>query len=532
MMMIVLIGVMGAGLLTFVSSDLNSVIEENRGQRAFELADAGVAAAKRQLTSHCGSDPDCELLYDGVGTPADIRWSTFYPGLDGGGMTLTDLDGSATTPNEVNVAIEYRDGTDDFKVISEGTYGVARRKIEAIFELTETAGVGSTPAFYSRSDITLEKRVAINGVSLFSERNITIKDFDVKNSPLDFQRSYERDNTISKDVLNINDPFTCLKDALGNCVVKDELGDWDIEPWNTTGRKGVTPYPEYPALYPSSTERFEGVGFAAEGKICGSSSCQNDDPSVADGVYGYDCTTGEYASAGCPDTPDTSSSPPRGNKLTFVDKDDELGPGGSERPNADVSSDVISYPFERTIPDPVRLKQLALDYPDGADLDPGKYWPDPPPNADRWNQLFDAASKDSPKVVFVDGDGTGVDFQGVPEENAYGILVVWCGKLTLKGPFKGIIITLHGDNNELPGNTNCDPGKGGFVSEGQKITGYAYTEGHIGGDPGIHLKENSVLNPFTGPGRDALLGYAFGEGDGGGGGTSTVQMQGWRELYE
>ena len=50
--MIVLIGVMGAGLLTFVSRDLNTVIEENRGQRAFEVADAGIAAAKRQLASN------------------------------------------------------------------------------------------------------------------------------------------------------------------------------------------------------------------------------------------------------------------------------------------------------------------------------------------------------------------------------------------------------------------------------------------------------------------------------------------------
>ena len=31
-MMILLIGVMGAGLLTFVSRDLNTVIEENRGR--------------------------------------------------------------------------------------------------------------------------------------------------------------------------------------------------------------------------------------------------------------------------------------------------------------------------------------------------------------------------------------------------------------------------------------------------------------------------------------------------------------------
>ena len=42
MIMIVLIGVMGAGLLTFVNRDLNTVVEENRGQRAFEMADAGI----------------------------------------------------------------------------------------------------------------------------------------------------------------------------------------------------------------------------------------------------------------------------------------------------------------------------------------------------------------------------------------------------------------------------------------------------------------------------------------------------------
>src|ERR671910_290473 len=48
-MMILLIGVMGAGLLTFVQNDLKSVIEANKGQRALDIADAGVAAAKAHL---------------------------------------------------------------------------------------------------------------------------------------------------------------------------------------------------------------------------------------------------------------------------------------------------------------------------------------------------------------------------------------------------------------------------------------------------------------------------------------------------
>jgi hypothetical protein len=48
--MIVLIGVMGAGLLTFVSRDLESVLQVNQGQRAQDMADAGLAAAKRHLS--------------------------------------------------------------------------------------------------------------------------------------------------------------------------------------------------------------------------------------------------------------------------------------------------------------------------------------------------------------------------------------------------------------------------------------------------------------------------------------------------
>ena len=68
MIMILLLGVMGAGLLTFVSKDLNTVVEVNRGQRAFEVADAGIGAAKRQLSSDCSANPTgCNAHYDNPG---------------------------------------------------------------------------------------------------------------------------------------------------------------------------------------------------------------------------------------------------------------------------------------------------------------------------------------------------------------------------------------------------------------------------------------------------------------------------------
>jgi len=44
---VVIVGVMGAGLLTLVSTDLQAVIAVNRGEQAFELAEAGSRSRKR-----------------------------------------------------------------------------------------------------------------------------------------------------------------------------------------------------------------------------------------------------------------------------------------------------------------------------------------------------------------------------------------------------------------------------------------------------------------------------------------------------
>ena len=483
MIMIVLMSVMGAGLLAFTNRDINTVVEENRGQRAFEVADAGIGAAKRQLSS------DAEIDHYNGGT-GDIQWSASQ-----GGLTLQDLDGDGDPTDSVNVKIEAV-GMDKYKAISEGTYGASRRKIEAIFDMIETAGAGSTPAFYTQSDIKIKKRVTINGVSLFSERNITIEDIKPSLTPASFKADYEG-FTGSDDVLTINNS------------VDDELGDWDVPPWNTIGRKGLTPYS---LPYTTTSEPFEGVGLAAEGKICGSSSCQSDSPSVADGVYGYDSTTGT-----------------KGNNLRFAEKINcSTGIAEPNRnPNGTTCStpaqNIITYPFERTEPDPVRLKQLAQNYPGGS-----KYYVGSSPP---WNTLFSTASANDPKVVFIDAQGSGVTFKNTTVANNYGILVVWCGKLTLESAFKGVVISLHG--NELPGGTTCAADKGGLVNKGQTLTGYAYAEGDVGGAQGIELEENSVLNPFTGPGRDAMLGYAFDEGGASGTPASVeTKLTSWRELYE
>jgi len=176
--MIVLLGVMGAGLLTFVSRDLNIVVEENRGQRAFEVAEAGIGAAKRQLSKDCSDDPTiCPSHYDypdDDGTD-NIQWAETNSGL-----TLQDLDGDGDPTDYAIVTIESK-GADSYEVISTGHYGTAKRKIEAVFKGVEapapTGGDGlGHPLYYTPSDIKIETQVFMNSMSLFTEQDIILED--------------------------------------------------------------------------------------------------------------------------------------------------------------------------------------------------------------------------------------------------------------------------------------------------------------------------------------------------------------------
>ena len=101
---VVVIGVVGAGLLTFVSTDLQAVVAVNRGEQAFELAEAGVEIAKARLARD----------------PSPAGWSSGEIRADGMG------------DNSVSVSIE-RVGDGSFEVVSTGRYGETRRKIEALF---------------------------------------------------------------------------------------------------------------------------------------------------------------------------------------------------------------------------------------------------------------------------------------------------------------------------------------------------------------------------------------------------------------
>src|SRR5215217_1597719 len=302
--MIVLIGVMGAGLLTFVNTNMNTVIEENRGQRAFEVADAGIAAAERQLETDCIGNSTCMIFYnDPIGDAGgdDKRWSVAK-----GGLTLNDLDGDATTSDSVTVTIDYRESdatTNDYKVISTGTYGSSKRKIEAIFKpIAGGGGSGGNvinPAYYTQSDIRIWSDptggVSVKGMSLFSERNIIIEgllpytscvepdrasftsDSDYKKALADFDKDAAY-NLCLKREWEVGNDAGKLTTTPGNKVLKDWNSTTYTPPgnWNTIGRLDRL------------NSSFEGVGFGADGMICASTTnCDDPSDSVADGRYGY-----------------------------------------------------------------------------------------------------------------------------------------------------------------------------------------------------------------------------------------------------
>jgi hypothetical protein len=187
----VIVGVMGAGLLVFVTTDLTTVIQSNQGQRAFNLADAGVQAAKAHLLTD--ADPP---HYDGVTNLAadppntESEWS-----YSGAGKTL-NLDGIAGNSTKVTIRYllpsttsaqlsdpnyapelvpsgqtNYAVGRDYFKVISEGRVGDARRRVEAIYN---TVSLDVPRAYYTPGNIELLGSATITNISMFAKGDVKV----------------------------------------------------------------------------------------------------------------------------------------------------------------------------------------------------------------------------------------------------------------------------------------------------------------------------------------------------------------------
>lgn len=202
--MIVLIGVMGAGLLVFVRNDLLAVVEVNQGQTAMDIADAGTQAAKAQLLADkipAHYDVDDLLSQVFIDSLCNVDPSDVYPGVEeniarnpptenwspeAGGQTRSFAGGefhvtirwmtwNPLAPDECRAPVAsltdaVPGGTHYFKVISTGKYGNATRRIETIYS---TYDLNVPRAYFTPGPITISGSACIDSVSLFSLSNVT-----------------------------------------------------------------------------------------------------------------------------------------------------------------------------------------------------------------------------------------------------------------------------------------------------------------------------------------------------------------------
>jgi type II secretory pathway component PulK len=108
---VVIVGVMGAGLLTFVATDLEAVVAVNRGEQAFELAEAGIEVAK----AHLANDS------------SQADWSS------------GELHMAGMVEGSVTVTVEYHADSNSFEAVSIGQYRETNRKLEATFSVEDGA---------------------------------------------------------------------------------------------------------------------------------------------------------------------------------------------------------------------------------------------------------------------------------------------------------------------------------------------------------------------------------------------------------
>jgi hypothetical protein len=537
MIMIVLMGVMGAGLLTFVMRDLNTVIEENRGQRAFQVADAGIEAAKHQLASNVVTTDYDDPIANPLAPVDDIQWSAAA-----GGVTLNDLDDDddVATADSVNVKIKYRTATTDFRVISEGTYGVAKRKIEAIFGPPtfdpNAPGQQGQPVYYTPSGIMIDgPDVGLKGISMFSRKDILIEDgrtdattTSTAYSYACFKADYEDKTAGCSTMPNSNTPnHGTLAKMQGT---GDELCDWYSPQrrgdcfklaiqrgnYNTTARP---------------TDR--DVGLGAEGKICSvpPGSADINGPEVGIGACG---TRPSVVSAVDGYAYDSTTTP------RFVAKEllnPPLDPGRDGDPNL---TGTITYPFPRLTPNPEYFRCAAKGVSPCNATNSAGYWVGQPTDS-TWGLSTSSANK----VAFVDAQGGTVRFN--PDASGKGgssgdknntgssykgIIVVWCGNLQQDDNFRGIILNLIG--NDLGGNTQCGSEVDGpstsnvgvYSNNGASCTCWVYAGGGTSTRAGIILRPGSSADFLPGGSWDNLPTTAFD-----GPPPTEFVIRSWRELY-
>lgn len=439
--MIVLIGVMGAGLLVFVRNDLEAVIEVNTGQKALDIADSGLQVARQQLLTDIARQH-----YDKDGTndaTPEARlgedWSPVSSGVTrdfaGGKFTVTiqcleqlndpndSTDPCLGVTEDAPESIEASDRT-YFKVTSTGYYPAdesgAKRKVEAIYY---TNDLNVPKAYYTPNDIEFNGNVEIRGVSFFAGGDII--------------------GSNSGSVTIDRGPTTPYKD------------------WDTTNSANFNPtsnlntQPRTDSLGASVT----GAGLAAEGVICDGNDCG---VSSADGIYDYDSTT-----------------PDQFVRKAQADLDD---------PNA---AGTITYPYNPyDTYDLNILKDIAINqgnYYEGSSID----IEDSTPNV---NDKKYPEPSNSQTVFYVKANGGDIDYNVNYTPRAEGLIVIENGNLKVSNSsngFKGpIIVTGDGSTTGNYDNAGNKTIEGFVVAEGKMTisggTDPYVAEGGLGRRPGFY----------------------------------------------
>lgn len=205
---VVIVGVMGAGLLVFVRNDLEAAVQVNQGQEDFEAADAGIRAAERELLSNAcpqsydGQQAEAENPDDSCAGSEESEWSHEavmdenvettqeegnYVGkeldFDGKqiGVSIRHLpfpeEAGCTDTSDENCAPDNSKGGDNerefFMVEALGkSNGDARRKVQAIYN---TYDLDVPKAYYSQNDITIMGTANIKNISIFSRGRCEIQ---------------------------------------------------------------------------------------------------------------------------------------------------------------------------------------------------------------------------------------------------------------------------------------------------------------------------------------------------------------------
>ncbi|CAN5203515.1 hypothetical protein BH24ACT16_BH24ACT16_10820 [soil metagenome] len=302
--LIVIVGVMGAGLLVFVRNDLEAVVQVNQGQQAFEATEAGVQAAKRHLLSNacaesydgaaagtedpdnpCGDSeesdwsyaavsgendtPGRQLTFDGKNVDVSVRHltPTTSPADARSSCDTTDPGDECFAPD---VESDYPQNREYFQIESTGESdnGDARRRVEAVF-YTRDAGVPE--AYFTPGNVTLNGSTEVSNVSIFSLGDVEFKG--------------------------------------GASISGEDLayGDWSNPPFNSTARPG------------SITEA--GIGSAGNINFTGGADASNL------GVRDFDSST-------TPTFVENTSDPQSSDEITFpFSNESQMGQRDEQRMN-------------------------------------------------------------------------------------------------------------------------------------------------------------------------------------------------------